>query len=141
MTFHKKQSPMECFHKALAELPKSTLQISTHPPPQKGLQHLFSAAGLLPNSFHSSPHSCSSEQPGSLKMKHHPPVNAFLSKNPHHKLSPTAWPRGAALLIHFHPGFPLQKRHSSQVHMDVIDAFVEKVSCPLGYLHNKHEVY
>lgn len=25
--------------------------------------------------------------------------------------------------------------------MDIIDAFVEKVSCPLGYLHSKHKVY
>lgn len=61
MTFHKKQSPMECFHKVLAEPPKSTLQIPFHPVPQKGLQDLCPAAGLVHNTFHSSPRSCSSE--------------------------------------------------------------------------------
>lgn len=37
-------------------------------------------------------------------------------------------------LVHLHLGFPLQKRHSSQLDVDIIDAFVEKVSGPLGNL-------
>lgn len=37
-------------------------------------------------------------------------------------------------LVHLHLSLPLQQRHSSQLDVDVIYAFVEKVSGPLGNL-------
>lgn len=38
------------------------------------------------------------------------------------------------LLVHFNLGLPLQERHSSQLDVDVIYAFVKEVSSPLGHL-------
>lgn len=144
--FCKKQSPVEHFQRVLAESHKSASQTSTHPPlserapaplsclqvchktpniPHSGWAVLLTAAPLRAARFIRDEASS-------------PCITAFLSEQEHyHNLWPTALPRGAALLIHFHICFPLQKRHSSQVHMDVIDAFVKKVSCPFGYLQSK----
>lgn len=65
MKFCKKQSPVEYFHRVLAEPHKSAPQISTHPLLlRKGSRTSFlpQARCTTPNSSHSSPpHSCSSQ--------------------------------------------------------------------------------
>lgn len=38
------------------------------------------------------------------------------------------------LLVHFDLGLPFQEWHSSQLNVDVVDAFIEEVSSPLGNL-------
>lgn len=38
------------------------------------------------------------------------------------------------LLVHFDLGLPFQEWHSSQLDVDVVDAFIEEVSSPLGNL-------
>lgn len=47
--------------------------------------------------------------------------------------------RTSALLVHLHLRLPLQKRHTSQAHVDVINALIEKVPCPFGHLKHKAE--
>lgn len=48
--------------------------------------------------------------------------------------APGVQPPELILLVHFNLSLPLQQRHSSQLDVDVIDAFVEKISRPLGNL-------